>query len=579
MSHTLLLADDSVTIQKVVGITFASEDVELVTVDNGDTALERAREVKPDLILADVHMPGLSGYELCRAIRSEPALAKTPVLLLTGSFESYDEAHAREAGASAQLAKPFEAQALLEAVRTLLTAPPEVTAPTPEVSKDATVEAGDTAADTAGSADTPSRTDFSFDDLDFDAPTPVGAEQTHLLSPDSIVEDSPEIRPLSQSPSAVEPLPEDLTTSNATTAPLTPPVRPETGEETQATEDAEDSLYRDLAFIEPLGDEVEDDHTRTTLHEPPRPLDAAPTGQRPEPAEPEPQSDAAIPRLPAVDEESSEILGDPLTSPASAPSVTLGEDSATHHVSTAPLVDPPAAPVAPEEVLLAEPATKDRLTPDPKSLLSSEEGLPILEAPEESEGPPTVSGEETFSAPEGSALDLAVEPQPSERPPRPDQSLAGSSPPPPREEPPLPPELPTSPTPPPLEAAASLPDPTVSLDPPAAVSAPGPEALRTEDAVTEPEPPTLSGSVAGPPSAPSAEGTCPAASPALDPSAMREVLEKLAWEAFGPLTEQLVRDVVSKIEAVAWEVIPELAERVIREEIERMKSESSQNSS
>ena len=72
MSKKLLLADDSVTIQKVVGITFANEDIELVTVDNGDDALARARETKPDVILADVSMPGLDGYELAAAIRPVP---------------------------------------------------------------------------------------------------------------------------------------------------------------------------------------------------------------------------------------------------------------------------------------------------------------------------------------------------------------------------------------------------------------------------------------------------------------------------------------------------------------------------
>ena len=120
MPKTLLLADDSVTIQKVVGITFANEDVELVTVDNGDDALPRARQVKPDLILADIGMPGLNGYELCAAIRRDPNLSHIPVLLLTGTFETYDEQKAREVGASGHIAKPFEAQALVDRVFQLL---------------------------------------------------------------------------------------------------------------------------------------------------------------------------------------------------------------------------------------------------------------------------------------------------------------------------------------------------------------------------------------------------------------------------------------------------------------------------
>ncbi len=130
MSKTLLLADDSVTIQKVVGISFASEDVKLVTVDNGDDALARARELHPDVVLADVVMPGKTGYELCEAIKADPSLAHIPVLLLTGTFEAFDEERAQRAGAAGHVAKPFEAQALVEQVNRLLaSAPPPAAAP------------------------------------------------------------------------------------------------------------------------------------------------------------------------------------------------------------------------------------------------------------------------------------------------------------------------------------------------------------------------------------------------------------------------------------------------------------------
>ena len=68
MPKTILLADDSVTIQKVVAISFASEDVTVLTVDNGDDAIVKAREVRPDIVLADVVMPGKSGYEVREVI-------------------------------------------------------------------------------------------------------------------------------------------------------------------------------------------------------------------------------------------------------------------------------------------------------------------------------------------------------------------------------------------------------------------------------------------------------------------------------------------------------------------------------
>jgi CheY-like chemotaxis protein len=131
MSKTLLLADDSVTIQKVVAISFASEDIQITTVDNGDAAVTRARELRPDVILADVVMPGKSGYEVCETLKADPALRHIPVLLLTGTFEAFDEERAQRAGAAGHVAKPFEAQALVQRVRELLTAPPAAIPPAP----------------------------------------------------------------------------------------------------------------------------------------------------------------------------------------------------------------------------------------------------------------------------------------------------------------------------------------------------------------------------------------------------------------------------------------------------------------
>jgi CheY-like chemotaxis protein len=124
MSRTLLLADDSVTIQKVVGISFANEDVRLVTVDNGDDAIVRVREERPDLVLADVVMPGKSGYEVCEAIKSDADLRHIPVLLLSGTFEAFDDDRAQRAGADGHITKPFEAQTLVSRVKQLLAAAP-----------------------------------------------------------------------------------------------------------------------------------------------------------------------------------------------------------------------------------------------------------------------------------------------------------------------------------------------------------------------------------------------------------------------------------------------------------------------
>src|SRR6185369_951046 len=113
MPKNLLLADDSITIQKVVGITFAGEDFRVTTVDNGEDAIVRARELKPDVILADVVMPRKNGYEVCQVVKSDPALQHIPVLLLAGTFEAFDERRAQSVRADGHIAKPFESQALI----------------------------------------------------------------------------------------------------------------------------------------------------------------------------------------------------------------------------------------------------------------------------------------------------------------------------------------------------------------------------------------------------------------------------------------------------------------------------------
>jgi CheY-like chemotaxis protein len=128
MSKKLLLADDSITIQKVIQITFAHEDYELTITDNGDAALVKAQEIKPDLIMSDVYMPGKNGYELTSAIKQDPALSHVPVLLLAGSFEPFDEDKARSCNADAWIEKPFESQNLIDKVAELLSSAPEAPA-------------------------------------------------------------------------------------------------------------------------------------------------------------------------------------------------------------------------------------------------------------------------------------------------------------------------------------------------------------------------------------------------------------------------------------------------------------------
>ena len=120
MSNKLLLADDSITIQKVVGIIFANEDYELTVVDNGDAALEKAKQIIPDIILVDALMPGKTGYEVCAEVRRDARLKAIPLLLLTGAFEPFDEDKAKQSGADDFISKPFESQQLIDRVQKLI---------------------------------------------------------------------------------------------------------------------------------------------------------------------------------------------------------------------------------------------------------------------------------------------------------------------------------------------------------------------------------------------------------------------------------------------------------------------------
>ncbi len=117
MTRTILLADDSVTIQKVIELTFMDEDYEVVAVGNGDDALEKLDQTTPDFVIADVHMPGASGYDVAK--HSKSLRPEVPVLLLVSTFEPFDEEAAEKSGCDAFLKKPFDSQELQRLVEEL----------------------------------------------------------------------------------------------------------------------------------------------------------------------------------------------------------------------------------------------------------------------------------------------------------------------------------------------------------------------------------------------------------------------------------------------------------------------------
>ncbi|HEX9427185.1 MAG TPA: response regulator, partial [Candidatus Polarisedimenticolia bacterium] len=122
----ILLADDSITIQKVVELTFSEGDYQVVCVSNGAQALKKVGESRPDIVLLDVIMPEKNGYEVCEQIKRNPATSSIPVLLLTGTFEPFDKKKAEAAGAQGHLTKPFESQVLVAKVEEMINATPRV---------------------------------------------------------------------------------------------------------------------------------------------------------------------------------------------------------------------------------------------------------------------------------------------------------------------------------------------------------------------------------------------------------------------------------------------------------------------
>ncbi len=114
----ILLADDSPHAQRMGERILRDEGFDVVSVTNGETALLRMADVDPDLVIADVFLPGKNGFEICRAIKSEYRHVR--VILTAGLLEPFDEEEARRAGCDAILKKPFEASLVIGIIRPLV---------------------------------------------------------------------------------------------------------------------------------------------------------------------------------------------------------------------------------------------------------------------------------------------------------------------------------------------------------------------------------------------------------------------------------------------------------------------------
>ena len=602
MGKTLLLADDSVTIQKVVGISFASEDIAITTVDNGDDAIAKARELRPDVILADVVMPGKSGYEVCEAVKADPSLQHIPVLLLTGTFEAFDEARASTAGAAGHVAKPFEAQTLVERVKDLLSQPAATVTEAPPAAAPASPEPL-AAAPAPAAAEADNAFDF-FDDPPQAAQSasmaPVAAppapSQPEPARPDLEIEspdaafafgddelDEPSTEVVEPTPAAVPPpaahtvaiLPDDPAPSFGSDAHALGSSAPSFPAEAPSFEASAPGPLQPPAASEPAAPPA------LPSTPPPVPAESAPAPASPEGFDFEFEGPAAA------------------NTPSEAPQAAVAEsqlldpegDSA-FDVSSSELGDlvadvPPAPAQAPEA------ATQLLETPFPgaEAALGGEPSppSPVESSPIDLGSDPVMdmlSNDPVDSGPVAPSPGF-VEEAPTAAPRRNDPlEVSGASfapPAPPTPEPELAPAEP--------EPITATPEP-VPFDEPDPVETPAPEPFASDAPVDVPAP--ESETVLADVSVPFAAEEAPESveddahdhdaaaalpddaleqiAPALQEQ-LHETLERIAWEAFGQVTETVVEQAVERLEKIAWEVVPKLAETLIQEEIRKLKGE------
>jgi CheY-like chemotaxis protein len=118
----ILVADDSMTMRRIIELTFAGEDASVTVVDSGDAAIARAADLAPDIVLADASMP-VDGYKVASAIKATPGLERTAVIVLASQKHPYDEAKGKAAGVDDHVIKPFDTQHVIDKVKRVLAQP------------------------------------------------------------------------------------------------------------------------------------------------------------------------------------------------------------------------------------------------------------------------------------------------------------------------------------------------------------------------------------------------------------------------------------------------------------------------
>jgi two-component system alkaline phosphatase synthesis response regulator PhoP len=129
----ILVVDDEIYIVHILDFSLGMEGYEVLTALDGEQALERVRNDKPDLIVLDIMMPKLDGYEVCRTIKMDPATRNIPVILLSAKGRNVDQKMGFDVGADDYITKPFSPRKLVERINSLLgqSVPEKTNTPTP----------------------------------------------------------------------------------------------------------------------------------------------------------------------------------------------------------------------------------------------------------------------------------------------------------------------------------------------------------------------------------------------------------------------------------------------------------------
>ena len=119
----VLVVDDSPTVRKIVQLTLQRERIRVVTAGDGLSALAAVSDTQPDLILLDIMLPRMDGYNICHLVRNNPEYRELPIIMLSGKDGIFDKMRGKLAGSTEYMTKPFDSTELVQTVRRYLDAP------------------------------------------------------------------------------------------------------------------------------------------------------------------------------------------------------------------------------------------------------------------------------------------------------------------------------------------------------------------------------------------------------------------------------------------------------------------------